>query len=142
MTDIKRIFSNAQQCHQILLDVMRAAKAGEFSGAHEIIVRPFKSRRSNPQNARLWVIHTKAAMAVNMLTLKSGQNNGEKWTPNDFHQMFKELYLGADSAIVNGRKIFKTKSTTTMSREDMAKAQEKYEAYLISDLGLEIDFND
>jgi hypothetical protein len=140
--ELKLVFTNAKQCHEYLKQIMAMARGSEWSGSWEIIVRPFKSRRSNPQNARLWVIHSKAAMAINMLTLKSGQNKGYKWTREDLHERFKELYCGSVSTEVNGHKLFRLKSSTELSREEMAEAQERYVAYLVSDLGLELDLAD
>jgi hypothetical protein len=140
--ELKLVFTNAKQCHGYLKDIWAMVKGAEWAGGWEIIVRPFKVKRSNAANARLWVIHTKAAMAINLLTLKSGQNKGHKWTRDDMHEHFKEQYCGTDYSEVNGRKIFRMKSSTELSREEMALAQEKYMAYLVSDLGLELDFED
>lgn len=138
----KLVVTNPKQLYKALSSLWSQYKAYDGKWPLEVIIQPFKRRRNNPQNARLWVLHSKAAMAINMLTLKSGQNKGQKWTREDMHDLFKEMYCGSEYVEINGRKLFRIKSSTDMQIDEMAEAQEKYLAYLISDLGLEIELEE
>lgn len=136
MSESKIVAVSQPQLHSALLSLWKQYKAlGDSVYPLEVVLRPFKRRRSNPQNDRLWLLHTKAAMQINVL-------KGSRWTREDMHEHFKELYCGNEYIEINGKEIPRTRSSTELSVDEMALAQEKYLAYLVSDLGLEIELED
>jgi hypothetical protein len=130
---IRLVSTSHKAFHGNLLSIWEQVKKIPDGKSIEIIVRPFKQRRSNPQNGRLWAIHTQAAMFISA-------NTGSKWTSDDMHEWFKDMYCGVEEAsLPNGQKMFRVKSSTELNTEEMSIAQEKYVAYLQTDLGIPLD---
>ena len=135
MSIAKLVVTNPKQLYGALSSLWKQYKSYDGKWPLEVVIQPFKRRRNNPQNARLWVLHSKAAMAISLLS-------GARWTREDMHELFKEMYCGSEHVEINGRKVFRIKSSTDMKVDEMAEAQEKYVAYLVSDLGLEIELEE
>lgn len=138
MDEIKLVAATPKQFHAHITQVWRMVKDWKQDKALEITVKPWKRKRSNPQNSRLWAIHSQAAMAINMRLIESG-NCTVKWTADDLHDRFKEMYCGTESSEINGKKLFKVKSSTEMNTEEMSNAQEQYVAYLQGELGIALE---
>jgi NinB protein len=94
----------------------------------EVIVRPFIEKRSLEQNARLWLLHTKAADFVGV-------------TAEDMHEeMLCKVYGYSEVRMPSGyMKRVPLKRSSARNRKEFAQFMEQVEAFYISELGVWLD---
>lgn len=132
MQQIKLIAVNEEQFRERIREAFTTVKAQGIDKPVQIVIEPQKRKRSNPQNNRLWKIHAQAASFIS-------RNTGKKWNSEDMHEMFKQLFCDPDFVEINGKNVYRGKSSTELSTAEMSEAQEKYIAYLQVDLGIPIE---
>jgi hypothetical protein len=94
----------------------------------EVIVRPFVEKRTLEQNARLWLLHTKAAEFVGC-------------TAEDMHEeMLCKVYGYSEVKMPSGyMKRVPLKRSSARNRKEFAQFMEQVEAFYISELGVWLD---
>ena len=94
----------------------------------EVIVRPFVEKRSLEQNARLWLLHTKAAEFVGC-------------TAEDMHEeMLCKVYGYSEVKMPSGyMKRLPLKRSSQRNRKEFAQFMEQVEEFYISELGVWLD---
>jgi len=100
----------------------------DISKPIEVIVRPFVDKRSLEQNARLWLLHTKAAEFVGC-------------TPEDMHEeMLCKVYGYSEVKMPSGyMKRIPLKRSSQRNRKEFAQFMEQVEEFYISELGVYLD---
>ena len=80
-----------------------------------------KLRRSNPQNALLWLLYHK--MAANLTP------NGQKYSPEAYHTYYKSKFLGCqDMTLPNGKTIPIPNSSADLDVAEFSEFYGKVEA--------------
>lgn len=95
----------------------------------EIVVRPYKSKRSTEQNRRLWKIYQTLAEQVWV--------NGRKYSQDVWHEYCKRTFIGVE-ALPNGETV--GISTTTLNTAEMTDYQNKIQAWAAQEHGLIWEF--
>jgi hypothetical protein len=100
----------------------------DFASPMEVIVRPFVEKRTLEQNARLWMLHTKAAEYVGC-------------TAEDMHEdMLCKVYGYTEVRMPSGDlKRKPLKRSSARNRKEFAAFMEQVEAFYISELGVWLD---
>lgn len=94
----------------------------------EVIVRPFVEKRTLEQNARLWLLHTKAGEFVGC-------------SAEDMHEeMLCKIYGYSEVKMPSGyMKRIPLKRSSARNRKEFAQFMEQVEAFYISELGVWLD---
>lgn len=94
----------------------------------EVIVRPFVDRRTIQQNARLWMLHTKAAAYIGC-------------SAEDMHEdMLCKVYGYTGVRMPSGDlKRIPLKRSSQRNKKEFAEFMEQVEAFYISELGIWLD---
>lgn len=102
----------------------------------EVVVQQYKPKRSNAQNERLWAIHAQVSADLSVRTQC-------KWTPDDVHDVvFKPRFCGVrELTLPGGRVVKRGRSSTELSKQEMAEAQEEYVAWCLQ-RGIELELLD
>lgn len=102
----------------------------------EVVVQPHRPKRSNPQNDRLWEINSQVAADLSVRTQC-------KWSSEDVHEViFKPRFCGMrELTTPSGRTVKRARSSTDLSKTEMADAQEKYVAWCIGQ-GIDLELMD
>ena len=88
----------------------------------EVIIQPFKSKRSLEQNQRLWKLYNEIADNVWI--------DGRKYEAKVWHEYFKTEYLGFDDlTLPNGKTVIIPLSTTKLNTKQMTEYQTKIELF-------------
>lgn len=88
----------------------------------EIVLRPYKSKRSNEQNRRLWALYREIAENVWV--------NGRRFDSQTWHEHFKREFIGCEEIVLpNGEIERRGISTTTLDTAQMAEYQTRIEAW-------------
>lgn len=100
----------------------------DFSTPMEVIVRPYVEKRTLEQNARLWLLHTKAAEYVGC-------------SAEDMHEdMLCKVYGYTEVRMPSGdQKRIPLKRSSARNRKEFAAFMEQVEAFYISELGVWLD---
>jgi hypothetical protein len=100
----------------------------DLGTAFEVIVRPYVERRTNDQNARLWLLHTKAAEFVGC-------------SAEDMHEeMLCKVYGYSEVRMPSGyMKRIPLKRSSQRNRKEFAQFMEQVEEFYISELGVWLD---
>lgn len=94
----------------------------------EVIVRPFVEKRTLPQNARMWLLHTAAGNAVGC----SSEDMHEDTLCNFYG--YNEVRMPSGYV-----KRIPLKRTSGMNKGEFAMHMQKLEAFYISELGVWLD---
>lgn len=86
-------------------------------------IREKKVKRSQDQNKRLWKLYTVI-----------GESLG--YEPLEMHELLTFKFLGEQKEI-NGEKIFKVPSTTSLSVDDMSEYQKQIEMWASTTFGMQ-----
>lgn len=116
-----------------LLDRIRTAldDATEYDDC-EVIIQPYKSKRSFEQNQRLWKLYNEIAENVWI--------DGRKYETKVWHEYFKTQYLGFDDlTLPDGKTVIIPFSTTKLNIKQMSDYQAKIEKFGIEH-GIEWSF--
>lgn len=89
---------------------------------HELIVKPYKSRRSLAQNRLYWKWLKEIADYIN-------ESTGTRFTDEDMHDYFKTLYLDSELKNILGEKIIRYKSTAKLSIKRFSEYLESIEFF-------------
>ncbi len=94
----------------------------------EVIVRPFVPKRTLEQNARLWLLHTRAGEFVGC-------------TAEDMHEeMLCKIYGYSEVRMPSGyMKRVPLKRSSARNKKEFAQFMEQVEAFYISELGVMLD---
>lgn len=95
----------------------------------EIVIRPYKSKRSNEQNRRLWKIYQTLSEQVWV--------GGKRFHQNSWHEWCKREFIGCEE-LPNGEKV--GLSTTNLNTAEMTAYQNKIQAWAAAEYGIEWDF--
>ncbi len=96
----------------------------------EIVVRPYKSKRSHEQNNRLWKLYEIISDCVYI--------EGKRYSQEVWHEHFKRQFLGCDELqLPNGTTELRGKSTTRLKVDEMAEYQNKIQAWAATEHGVE-----
>lgn len=100
----------------------------DIGAAMEVIIRPFIDKRTIEQNARLWLLHTKAAEYVGC-------------TAEDMHEdMLCKIYGYTEIRMPSGDlKRKPLKRSSQRNKKEFAQFMEQVEAFYISELGVWLD---
>lgn len=101
-----------------------------------VTIGPHKPKRSSLQNDRLWEIHSQVSAQLSVMTQC-------KWKPEDVHEVvFKPRFCGMRELVTpSGRVVHRPKSSTELSKQEMADAQEAYVAWCYQN-GIELELLD
>lgn len=91
----------------------------------EIVVRPYKSKRSNEQNKRLWKIYQTLSEQVWV--------NGRRFHQDVWHEWCKREFIGCEE-LPNGEMV--GLSTTKLNTAEMVAYQDKIQAWAASEHGI------
>ena len=106
-----------------------AARAAETilnlpdSPLHEVIVRPYKGKRSTDQNARLWALHQAAA-----------HHTG--YSAEEMHEFCKSRFLGAREVKVGDQAWTIPMSSSKLDVARFTMFMDQVEAFYASELGI------
>ncbi|HFC8542702.1 TPA: recombination protein NinB [Neisseria weaveri] len=88
----------------------------------EIVIRPYKSKRSIEQNKRLWKIYQEIADNVWV--------EGRRYDAETWHEYFKGKLIGYNERLLPNGDTLKTPiSTTTLNTAEMTEYQNKIQAW-------------
>lgn len=97
----------------------------------EIVVRPYKSKRSNEQNKRLWKIYQTLADYAWV--------NGKRYSQEVWHEYCKKQFIG-QKELPDGSLSAVGISTTALSTSEMTDYQNTIQAWAAQEFGLIWDF--
>lgn len=107
---------------------------GILRGLYRVKLEPARDTRTNRQNALLWVIYTRAAK-----WLTEGTGGERQYTPEQIHRAMGRRFL--DDAVYDpdtGEVLDRyTRSTTTLSVQEMSEYIDKVQARLADKYGIE-----
>ncbi|KGA39156.1 hypothetical protein KU75_24245 [Pectobacterium odoriferum] len=83
----------------------------ESGGCYRLIIKPWRDKRTIPQNSLMWMWNSDVAEAANA-------HSSEKITDEDLHEFFKNLFCPAKSVTVLGVTQW-VKSTKLLDTEEM-----------------------
>ena len=106
---------------QRALDVIRELKI-DSDHLCEVIVKPYKKKRSVEQNARHWAILTQ-------ISDQWEQKTGNKYSPETWHEFFKTTFIGKDTIIVDGSPHLISKTSTTLNTMEFRDFDMQIEAW-------------
>ena len=93
----------------------------------ELTLKPWVARRTNEQNARLWLLHTKAS-----------QTTG--YAPEEMHELMLCRFFGFQDIEFGGvKRQVPLKRSSQRDKKEFAEFMEATEAYYISELGIFLD---
>lgn len=100
----------------------------DISTLMEVTVKAFEEKRSNPQNNRLWLLHTAAARFVGC-------------SPEDMHEeMLCKMFGCTEVRLPSGYiKRVPLKRSSQLGKKDFGVFMEQVEAFYISELGVWLD---
>lgn len=113
-------FTLTKNNHQDLLLVLQKLNPQKL---YTIEIRERKVKRSTDQNKRLWKLYTVI-----------GESLG--YEPLEMHELLAFKFLGEEKEI-NGEKIFKVPSTTSLSVDDMTEYQKQIEMWASTTFGMQ-----
>lgn len=88
----------------------------------EIVLRPYKSKRSTEQNKRLWALYRDISENVWV--------NGRRFDSETWHEHFKRELIGIEEIVLPSGEIERRGiSTTTLNTAQMAEYQTRIEAW-------------
>ena len=97
----------------------------ELLAAHgdlEVVIRPYKAKRSYEQNRRLWSLYNQIAEQVWL--------DGRRYSADVWHEYFKQQFIGCDERVLPSGEIQKIGlSTTKLNTQQMADYQTRIEAW-------------
>lgn len=97
----------------------------ELLAAHgdlELLIRPYKAKRSREQNRRLWSLYHQIADQVWL--------DGRRYDADTWHEYFKQQFIGCNERVLPGGEIWKFGlSTTQLNTQEMADYQTRIEAW-------------
>lgn len=93
-------------------------------GALELIVRPYTPQRTSSQNARLWLLHSKAAAVTGH-------------SAEELHELMLIRHFGSREIDVAGhRMLVPLKRSSARNKKEFGEFMESVEAFYISELGV------
>lgn len=105
--------------HYVLRDnltramAIRELKAVGYEPVHEVIIRPYKTRRSLEQNRLLHAIFREVSDLY-------AQHHNQRYSPDTWKVFFKRLYLGSESTLMpDGTVNTELRSTAKLNTEEM-----------------------
>lgn len=100
----------------------------DISTLMEVTVKAFEEKRSNPQNNRLWLLHTAAARFVGC-------------SPEDMHEeMLCKMFGCTEVRLPSGYiKRVPLKRSSQLGKKDFGVFMEQVEGFYISELGVWLD---
>lgn len=88
----------------------------------EIVLRPYRSKRSTEQNKRLWALYRDIAENVWV--------NGRRFDSETWHEHFKREFIGVEEVVLPSGEIERRGiSTTSLSTAEMTDYQTRLEAW-------------
>lgn len=114
--------------------ILAAVSSLPLGGLWEVEIRPFKPKRTLPQNSRFHVI-------VEHVATTYAERTGKYYTKEAWKIFFKDLFLGYEEKEVAGRIIRTLKHTSDASKEEMQKFTEKVEHYCGAELQIWLPSN-
>jgi hypothetical protein len=93
-------------------------------GAMELIVRPYTPQRTTSQNARLWLLHTKAAAVTG-------------YSAEEMHELMLCKFFGTREIECGGiTRTIPLKRSSARNKREFGEFMEQVEAFYISELGV------
>ncbi|MBI2798953.1 MAG: DNA cytosine methyltransferase [Gammaproteobacteria bacterium] len=99
----------------------------------EIEVKPWKRKRTQEQNARLWMLYTAISNQA------PAYMNGQWFSPDCWHYELAGRFLGYE-ATPSGKG--KPKSTTELDVQGMSDYQAQIEAWAVEEFNLDLDYRE
>lgn len=112
--------SNMRPAMKAIWDNLQGWLAG--SPDLEIVIRPYKSKRTIEQNKRLWKIYQVIADEVWV--------QGRRYDAETWHEYFKGRLIGYNERLLPNGEVLKTPiSTTTLNTAEMTDYQNRLQAW-------------
>lgn len=123
-----RLYERAVVC---LLRVMRQAKFSSETNFWEVIIRPYKGKRSLDQNSRYWSI-------LQEVSDQTGH------TANELHEICKAEFLGLETICVEnkdrGWSLEIPKSTTKLNTKEFAEYCDKVSMFAAQEFNVNVEW--
>ena len=135
LTDQQNGWKVAMQVRQALRQALLAVAGLE---AIEIIIRPYRPKRTSKQRKTLFFLHGQVAAEITIRT-------GEVVSSEDIHEMFIERFMPRVPmpTLEKGAEIqYRAKRTSEATRAENAAAMDAYIAWAVGDMGFELKHPD
>ncbi len=96
---------------------------------HEVIIRPYKSKRSLEQNNTYW-------MWVDKIRVHIADSTGKFYSCEEIHEWLKEKFLPVRVVEIEGLSVKCAATTTKLNTKEMADYLTQIEQFCASELGL------
>jgi hypothetical protein len=88
-------------------DCIRQIQSLPIDKAWEVEIKPWRKKRTLPQNSRHWPILTDISEQV-------ADENGKHYAPEVWHRYFLDLFWGKDTIMLDGKPVLVSKSSTDL----------------------------
>jgi hypothetical protein len=96
---------------------------------HEVVIRPYKSKRSLEQNNTMW-------LWIDRIRVHIGDSTGKFYSSEQVHEWLKEKFLPTNIVEIGGLAVKCAATTTKLNTKEMAEYLTMIEQFCAAELGL------
>jgi hypothetical protein len=96
---------------------------------HEVVIRPYKSKRSLDQNALHW-------KRMDIIRLHIADSTGQVFSAEDVHEFFKKKFLPVRLIEIGGESVKVRRTTTQLNTKEFSEFMDNIDRYCIEHLQL------